>query len=101
MTMQVQRVGVVGAVVEGQAVTGALLDGKLLLVRVGLAVHGEHVEAACSAWHLFKHHVELFGWRGLRRWRFAEDRIVPTGLGRRRPLRSAVLVGVLDDNAEA
>ncbi len=91
---------IVGAVVKRQPVARALFEQKLLLVRIGFAVHGEAVEFARAARHFFKHHVQFFGGRGLR-GRLAEDRIVPTGFRRRRPLRRAVLIGVFDDNAQA
>ena len=92
--------GIVGAVMERQAVARALLEQKFLVVRIGLAVDREGVEFARAARHFFKQHVQLLRGRGGRP-RLAEDGVVPTGFRRRRPLRRAVLIGVLDDDAQA
>ena len=59
MAVHVQRVGVVGAVAEGEAVALAFVQHELILVRVGLAVDGEGVELACAAGDLLEDHVDV------------------------------------------
>src|SRR5665213_2578540 len=90
---------VIGAVMKRQPVAGALFQQELLLVRIGLAVYREAVKFARAPRNLFKHHVQAIRWRWLR-WLCAEDRVVPIRLRWRHPLRSAVPVCILDDDAQ-
>ena len=65
--MHMQGVGVVGAVVEGEAVALAFVQDEFVVVRVGLAVDGEGVELAGTASGDFlKDHVDILARLGRR-----------------------------------
>ena len=61
VAVQVQRMGVVGAVAEGEAVTLAFMEDELVVVWVKLAVHREGVELACAAGDLLENHLDVLG----------------------------------------
>src|SRR3984893_8278190 len=67
VTMHVQRMRIVSAVMKRQPVARTLFEQKLLVVGIGFAVYVEAVEFAGAARHLFKHHVQSLGGRRLRR----------------------------------
>src|SRR6516162_2203011 len=100
MAMQVERMRVIGSVMECQPITRALFEHELLVVRIRLAVHREAVEFTRSARYFFKYHVQLFYRCRLGR-SLPEDGVIPTELRRRGPLRRAALIRVFDHNAQA
>src|SRR5215475_550401 len=101
MPVQVNRMIVTAPIGHGEAITLSRLDIEQPAgVRPGLAIERPAIVAAAAARHLLEQELETFvrGGHGSLR---AEDGVVPGRIGRRRPLRLPVLVGVFDDDAEA
>ena len=103
VAVEVEGVGVVGAVAEDEAVACAWFEDELIRVRVGFAVDEPGVEFAGASGEFFEGHVDglVGGTCGLSDSGGAEECVVPRVFGGGDPLGLAVLVLVLDDEAEA
>src|ERR1035438_3457958 len=99
MTMQMQRMRIIGPIVKRQPVSHTLLEQKLPGVRIRFSVNSEAVKFARAARHLFKHHVQSVGRRRFR-WRLAENCIVPNRFWGWFPIGSPTLIGILNHNTQ-
>src|SRR6185312_14746568 len=99
--VQVNRMGVVGAVAHDKPVARALLEDELALVRVRFSVYEPRVELAHAAGDLFKDKLDGLLRSGRDGIRGAEDGVIPGCFGRVNPLRTAVLTGVFHYHTEA
>src|SRR5690242_14673639 len=100
MPVDVHGMCIVGTIAKENSVFGSWPKHEFVLVRKLLAVDGPVVESMDAPRDFLEDHVNGFGRRRRRRGP-AENRVIPNAVGGPQKLRLALLVLVLDDDAQA